>query len=575
MSFVETAETAFQYWAQLDCPTSLKLFLLGKAGQWAEVLTSEVVPEHFISAWELAKASAAVAFLKKNPDVPGFSDGDRKARALELWHAGEASCFNANERLSPVLVSPLSGDTPAEFLRRVRRRLLSWLGLAPDDDELKARARHGPGTTFASSVANPNAADKYSDKMTVTSNAVVHLLNLAGTKWMSLTASRLKVVDERSFVRDASWTPLPKYDEDDSFTGTKIPVWESLDDAIEVTRGNRHAVVPKTAVTDRNIAVEPTVNLYFQLAVGNAMRARMRKRAGWDLDHVQPIHREMARRGSIDGSFATIDLSNASDTLCKNLVRILLRDSPWLDVLEDLRSTRTRVEGNWHLLEKFSSMGNGYTFELETCVFAAIAAECLSLKGHEPVLGYNLFVFGDDIIVPGDSFGFVVAALQWCGFQVNSKKTYGTGHFRESCGGDFFKGHPVRGFYLKAALSNAVPDRIYTTHNGVKQVLDNCGLGLDFLGWIRARFLPDRLKDVGGSERLGDTVLHGLPAKVSWRRGIRWVRAVRWSKPVLVRWSYYSEEARLACRLTGYGDTFGINTRGKRACAEIGWVSDS
>ncbi len=554
MSFVETAEIAFLFWAQLDCPTSTKLRLLAEAGDWIGVLTSKVEPENFIDPLEFAKANAATCFLKKCPDVPGSSDEDRKAAALATWRDGEALCYHTNERLSPYLISPLQGDAPAEFLRRVRLRLLSWLGRAPDDEELKKRARHGPGTTFSSTVANPTAADKYSDMMTLTSKATVHLLNLAGTKWMGLTT---RLFDN------------------------------SLEDCIEVTPGNRHAVVPKTALTDRNIAVEPTVNLYFQLAVGNAIRSRLRKRAGWDLDHVQPIHREMAKLGSANDSFATIDLSNASDTLSKNLVRILLRDAyegepceresfSWLDILEDLRSTRTRVEGRWHLLEKFSSMGNGYTFELETCVFAAIAAECLMLKGIEPVLGHNLFVFGDDIIVPKETYELVVKTLRWCGFEINTKKSYSAGFFRESCGGDFFNGAPVRGFYLKAALSNAQHERTYTLHNGVKRVFEDCGVdSLAFLEIIRRRLLPERLRHIGGPPRLGDTVLHGVKQKFSWERGIRWVRAVRWSDPILVRWAHFSEEARLACRLTGYGDTFGITTRGKRSCSEVVWVTDS
>jgi hypothetical protein len=553
MSFGVTPEIALQYWAQLDCPTSLRLALLARNGEWAEVLAVTASPENFPDdPLGYAKANAAVCFLKKNPAVPGSTEEARRSAALAAWRDGEASCYTANERLSPYLVSPLSGDAPAEFLRRVRRRLLSWLRHAPDDDELKKRARHGPGTTFSSQVANPTAADKYSEVMSLTSNAVVHMLNLAGTKWMGLTSSKFR---------------------------------ESLDDCIEVTRGNRHAVVPKTALTHRNIAIEPTLNIYFQLAVGNAMRSRMRKYAGWDLDNAASIHREMARRGSVDGSFATIDLSNASDSLCKNLVRILLRDdnesgSPragsWLSVMEDLRSPRTRVDGRWHLLEKFSSMGNGYTFELESCVFAAIAAECLVLRGHEPVLGHNLFVFGDDIIVPADTFKLVVDTLQWCGFKANSKKTYGTGPFRESCGGDFFSGVPVRGYYFEDALSGVNLDRVYSLHNGVYACLKRCGIDpAPFCGWLRRHYLPSRFRDIGGPDRLGDTVLHGVAPRHKWRHCIRWVRVVRWSRPTLVRWSYFSEEARLACRLTGYGDTFGINSRGSRPIAETDWVSDS
>lgn len=554
MSFSLTEKAAFQLWEQLDCSTSLRCAILARHGQWAEVLTLKVEPGNFVCPFEYAKANAAVTFLKKHPGVPGSSREERQKRALATWMAGEASCYHTNERLQRFVTSPLSGDVPAVFLRRVSRRLLGWLGPCPDDSELKRRARHGPGTTFSSSVANPTAADKYDDSMTLTPDAVWHLANIVGTKWGALTASS----------------------------------YGQSGDKLKFVRGNRFTTVPKTAITDRCIAIEGSLNIYFQLAVGNAIRSRMRKHmwtdhktgrrtlgAGWDLDNAAPIHREVARKASIDGSFATIDLTNASDSLAKNLVKVLLGHSRWWALLDDLRSKRTQINGKWHLLEKFSSMGNGYTFELESCIFAAICAECLVLKGHQPILGHNLFVFGDDIIVPTDTAELVVDTLQWLGFQANKEKTFLHGSFRESCGGDFFLGSPVRGFYLKAELSNVNPSDLFTLHNGAKVLLENCKVNpFDYLEWIRS-LIPKALRELGGSPRLGDSVLHGVEPKFRWRSGIRWVRAVRWSKPVLIRWNYFSEEARLACRLTGYGHTFGIDSRGLIRTREVIWVSDS
>lgn len=539
MSVKFTLQIALQVWAQLDCSTSLKLAILARHGQWTEVLTAKVEPEHFINPEEYARANAAVCLLKKYPDLPAVSKEDRHSAALATWKAGEASCYHANERLYPLLLSPLDQRSlPAEFLRRVRERLLSWLGTRISDDELKTRARHGPGTTFSSSVANPTAADKYCDLMTLTPSCSIHLLNLAGTKWMDLTVCRFAKGEGPLFVP-----------------------------------GNRHTVVPKTAMIDRNIGIEPTVNLYFQLAVGSALRARMRKHAGWDLDNAASIHREMARQGSIDGSLATMDLSNASDTLCKNLVRILFRDTGWLDVMEDLRSPKTRVGDQWHVLEKFSSMGNGYTFELESCIFAALAWECLELKGHIPVFGQNLAVFGDDIIVPSDCYSLVAAVLEWCGFEINTAKSFHTGPFRESCGGDFFAGEPVRGFYLKDTLTKNNHQRTFSALNGLRLLSQRVKISSLARSELLS-FLPKSLV-YGGPERLGDTVIHGLDPRFRWKDGIRWVRAVRWNRPITIGWAHFSEEARLACRLTGYGHTFGIDSRGVRVRPELVWVTDS
>jgi hypothetical protein len=563
MSFSSLEETAFQYWAQLDCPTSLALTILGRHGQWAEVLTFKVEPENFVDSVSLARANAAVTFLKKNPHVSGSTSEERLSACHAAWRAGEASCYKANERLSPFLMHPLEDSMPAELLRRARKILLRWLGPCPDDilsehevaayhsigvrppRTLTDLARHGPGTTFSSSVANPTAADKYDDVLSLTKGALFYIWNLADTLW-------LKALIERADRQGVA--PL---------------------DCVSVSRGNRFAAVPKTALTDRGIAIECSLNVYFQLAIGRAIRRSLKRRAGWNLDTAHTVHREMARIASIDGSFATIDLSNASDSLCKNLVRILLHGTPWLERMEDLRSTHTFFDGKWHLLEKFSSMGNGYTFELETSVFACLISACLELQGYGGVLGHDFFVFGDDIIVRTEAAESVVAVLAWAGFKVNKEKTFLRGSFRESCGGDFFLGSPVRGFYLKEEPCYGT-QTIFTLHNGAKACLEACGISSPwFLGWVRQRHLPPSLRHIGGSPRLGDTVLHGLEEVFRWRYGIRWVKVVRWNRPILLKWKYWTVLVRLACRLTGNGDSFGISSRGYRPAEEITWVSGS
>lgn len=558
MSLNVTLETALHFWEHLNNAVSLGLAIKLRYGDLVAVMTTSVSPENFIDPILFRESQAAVSFLSKldlkvsskqlekaiasifgsdAPTISQFTDDDRKSAAMKSWLEGEASCYRANERLSPFVISPLSDEMPAKFLRRVRRRLISWLGPKPSDDELKTRARHGPGSTFLSGVRNPTAADKYDDIMSLTSRASVHLLNLAGTKWMQIASSK---------------PPGSQF---------------------EFLRGNRFAMVPKNSKTFRNIAIEGSVNIYFQLALGGAIRSRLRRSTGWDLDNAASIHRKMAETASIDGSFATLDLSNASDTLCLNLVRVLLSDTQWLSLLEDLRSPMTKIEGRWHLLEKFSSMGNGYTFELETVIFAALAAESMALKGHDPVLGWNLFVFGDDIIVPTDCVELLAKVLTFCGFSLNSSKSFWTGPFRESCGADYFDGVPVRGFYLRDMLRKNQLQTIFTIHNGVRKALGE-SRSRDFLERFIVPLIPP-LYQLGGPERLGDSVLHGRRVKHRWEKGIRWARVVRFVDPILIRWSHFSEEARLACRLTGYGETFGINTRGARHNLTVSWVSDS
>lgn len=536
-------QTAFQYWEQLDHPTSLGLYLLARNKQWDEVLTHKVIPESFddLNPSDFAKAIAAVSFLKKNPHVPGKGAASRKAAALDTWFDGERRCYETNDRLAAFEVHPLQTGVQAEFLRLVRKRIISWLGSGPSDDEIHRNARHGPGTTFSSSVAKPTAADKFSEIPTLTHDAVWFLASLVGTKWGASIASRYE---------------------------------PGRVDYLCYTRGNRFTTVPKDAVRDRSIGIEGSINVYFQLALGSAMRSRLRRNCGWDLDTAAQIHREMAKTASIDGTFATIDLSNASDTLSKSLVRILFSGTGWLHLMEDLRSKRTFVNGRWHLLEKFSSMGNGYTFELETVIFAALASVWLEQNGHLGLLGVDLFVFGDDIIVPTGVAESLIRVLAFAGFTANGNKTFFKGSFRESCGADFFRGHNVRGFYLK---SDVKPDTeaTFTVHNGAKRAFKNCGVNSPwFLEWVRYNLIHPKLQ-VGGPDRLGDSVLHGAKERVRWKRGIRWIKVVSWTRPIVIPWSHFSDDCRLTCTVAGYVAPRGLTQRGGRRRLKLEYVSDS
>jgi hypothetical protein len=67
----------------------------------------------------------------------------------------------------------------------------------------------------------------------------------------------------------------------------------------------------------------------------------------------------------------------------------------------------------------------------------------------------NFGVFGDDIVVLKEAYRETVRLLNLLGFQVNEQKSFSEGPFRESCGGDYFNGHQVRGVYLKSLATPA------------------------------------------------------------------------------------------------------------------------
>jgi hypothetical protein len=204
------------------------------------------------------------------------------------------------------------------------------------------------------------------------------------------------------------------------------------------------------------------------------MRRKLRLKCGLDLDDQIP-NQEMACRGSIDGSLATIDLSSASDTVARELVRFLLPHE-WFERLDLCRSKVGLLDGEWLRYEKFSSMGNGYTFELETLIFWSLAVSCVKLLELDP---FEVRVYGDDIIVPSKAYDYLIEVLTFCGFTANSSKSFREGPFRESCGKDFYDGLEVRPFFQKESLDGV--ETLFRLANGIRRAANRRvhGLGCD------------------------------------------------------------------------------------------------
>jgi hypothetical protein len=197
------------------------------------------------------------------------------------------------------------------------------------------------------------------------------------------------------------------------------------------------------------------MNIRLQLSVGSFIRYRLKK-FGVDLND-QTINQRRAKFGSITSKLATIDLSMASDTLALELVWELL-PVEWACLLDDLRSKYTLWPDKlWRKCEKFSSMGNGFTFELESLVFYALASAVTE----------GVSVYGDDIIVPTSVFHDVLDVLEGAGFKSNTAKSFASGWFRESCGADMFRGLDCTPVYLRS-LPKTRGD-VAVLHNNVRR----------------------------------------------------------------------------------------------------------
>jgi hypothetical protein len=219
----------------------------------------------------------------------------------------------------------------------------------------------------------------------------------------------------------------------------------------QIVLASRLSFVPKTALVDRAICIEPRWNVYLQLGIGGLIEKRLR-RYGMVLIKDQTRNSSFARRAWDDG-LATIDLSSASDTISTNLVLDLLADCDplWLDLIMKSRCAYTVYRGRTIRLEKISSMGNGYTFPLESAIFYAFAWAAARVSGCSTS---DITVYGDDIIVPRSCSSLLIESLVSFGFMVNTKKSFTNGDFFESCGQDYYRGREVRPVFLKETVTD-------------------------------------------------------------------------------------------------------------------------
>lgn len=217
--------------------------------------------------------------------------------------------------------------------------------------------------------------------------------------------------------------------------------------------------VPKGIDSKRAICEEPSFSMYLQQGV-------LRNIDKWFSHdplirryinlHDQGFQRDRARHASFELTTATLDLSEASDSVSWRLVEYVFSGT---DLLEDLRLTRTKCvllpNGEAIELEKFAPMGSALCFPIECLVFLGICLLGCKRCGVHP----NLGVYGDDLIVPAEAEDEISHLLGTFGFLLNEKKSFwGYERFKESCGGEYFDGDDVSPLYIPRRFSDYSPD---------------------------------------------------------------------------------------------------------------------
>lgn len=328
--------------------------------------------------------------------------------------------------------------------------------------------KHGPGKT----------ADRITGNRKWSSHTWTERLEKAFPSWMYLTSSEMNAQDA---LHDLQLLE----------PGAEIPV--------------RVVAVPKTLKTPRIIAIEPVHMQYVQQGLLREFSYEigrddiLRNFIDWSS---QDPNKDLARKASGDGTLATLDLKEASDRVSNQHVRLLLSRHPHLfEGVDACRSRKADVNGKTIIrLAKFASMGSALTFPMESiifflCVLLGIEKELkrpLSLIDVKSLQG-KVRIYGDDIIVPVEYVHSVIGMIESFGIQVNRSKSFWTGKFRESCGGDFYDQTDVSVVRLRTLFPTSRADaREIVSTVSTRNLLYEHGFwrSAKYLDGLLERFIP-------------------------------------------------------------------------------------
>lgn len=373
----------------------------------------------FQTASEHRMCNQLAAVIRKYPFPKDHVMFDPRKKALETFMASERKCKRVNKKFR--LFSTLR--SPHEYELTLARSWIHYvLGELSLPDVMEG-CNFGPGASIGIHGNATNMARKIlASSWSVTPSAFY------------LAQAFLKTdVHIREYLVRGSRDRFFSFD-NDLFN-------QEFASKVRFVDYNNISFVPKTVKTERTIAVEPLLNGYIQKGIDVLMRKKL-KRVGIDLDD-QSLNQGLAMFGSIPGldsdPYVTIDLSSASDSVSIELCRYMLPPD-WFDLLNQARSSCYMIEGVKSPYEKFTTMGNGFCFPLETLIFASLCHAATTVMS-EPS---DFSVYGDDIIVRSSVADRVLDLLRICGFKANREKTFLSGPFRESCGADWFEGVDVR-----------------------------------------------------------------------------------------------------------------------------------
>lgn len=317
----------------------------------------------------------------------------------------------------------------------------------------------------------------------------------------------------------------------DSAGTTSIDGWPEMIEP-EDEQPVRVVFVPKTQSSPRVIAVEPVCMQYAQQALKDQL-VRFLEWNRFTGGHVnfrdQSVNQVLAMNASASGIHATIDMSEASDRVGLDHASALLEGLPhFRELVLAARSTRAELPtGQVIDLKKFASMGSALCFPIEALVFFVSIIASRAHRDQARIdrhsvhyYGRDVYVYGDDLIVPSDEAPAICADLESLGFKVNARKSFWNGKFRESCGMDAYDGARVTPVYLRSDVPTDRADvsGLLSTMSTAEQ-LYSAGL------WETSTALREAVEEIWG---LFPEVPVNSPA-VGWHHHSKVVPRHRWN----------------------------------------------
>lgn len=413
------SEMFFALCKAVDTPFSLGAWLRFKYDH-KSFTDLDIHPRDYETATSFKGDYLVYSYLSK---YKGLDTGyDLEATALQKFSSSEDACSQTNERIRKSRVEGLPALV-RDIIPMARNKIARLLGPFATW-KVQNSYGWGPGATADISRRRAFVDTKLSQIP------------------LSVTRRALPVI-RQEISTDLHWSGVLLGVDVDAITGPFcfLPHIFSVKEECVID------TVPKNSKTHRVIAKEATCNGFLQKGFGAYFRSRL-KRVGINLDDQGDNQR--AAKAAVKDCLATLDLKAASDTVALELVYELL-PVDWALALDDVRSHRATLPGGEEItLQKFSSMGNGFTFELESLIFWSLAASVSEVFNDSE----RVWVYGDDLVIHQHCAPQLVEVLSWAGFTVNSEKSFFEGVFFESCGKHYFDGTEVTPIYQKEVIDH-------------------------------------------------------------------------------------------------------------------------